>query len=118
MLEEPPDLIGNILARMINRQFSTSRVGEKLPSWRMSVVFDTDYYPVSIIFNETISIYAGFVKNPTLVFKLSFGTILLLVEKKTTMIRAILSGNIKVKGLRHLISLYRFYGLINSILKG
>ena len=118
MLEEPPDFIGNILAKLINNQIATSTLSDKMQNWRMTVVFDTDYYPVSIIFDETISIKAGIVEEPTLIFNLEFGTILELVEGKTSMIRAILGGKIKVKGFRHLISLYRFYGLMNSILKG
>jgi len=118
MLTEPPDFIGNILAKLINSQISTSALSDKMQNWRMTVVFDTDYYPVTIIFDETISIKAGIVEGSTLTFKLEFGTILELVERKTSMIRAILSGKIKVKGFRHLIALYRFYGLMNTILKG
>jgi len=98
MLKEPPDFIGNIFAKLTNNQLATSTLMDKMQDWRMSVVFDTDYYPVSIIFDEIISIEAGLVSDPTLVFKLKFDTILKLVERKTTMIRAILRGKIKVKG--------------------
>lgn len=118
MLKEPPDFIGNILAKLINSKITNSELNERMQDWRMTVVFDTDYYPVSIYFDETITIKAGIAEEPTLIFKLEFGTILELVERKTSMIRAILRRKIKVKGFRHLISLYRFYGLMNSILKG
>ncbi len=117
MLTEPPDFIGNILAKLINNQIANSALRDKMQNWRMTVVFDTDYYPVSIIFDETISIKSGIVEEPTLIFKMEFGTILELVERKTSMIRAIFSRKIKVKGFRHLIALYRFYGLMNTILK-
>ncbi len=118
MMKEPTDFIGNILAKLINLQLENSSMRDKMANWNMSVVLETDYYPVSIIFDEIISIEAGLVSDPTLVFKLKFDTILKLVERKTTMIRAILRGKIKVKGFRHLIALYRFYGFMNSILKG
>lgn len=118
MLKEPPDFIGNILAKLINTQIESSTQSRKIMDWRMSVVFDTDFYPLSIIFDEIPSIQAGIVDKPTIIFKLKFGTILELVERKTSMIRGILSGKIKVTGFRHLIALYRFYGLMNSILKG
>ena len=118
MLEEPPDFIGNILAKLINSKIASSALGEKMQDWRMTVVFDTDFYPVSIIFDQTLSIKSGHVEEPTLIFKLKFGTILKLVERNTSMVRAILRGKIKVKGFRHLVSLYRFYSLMNTILKG
>ena len=117
MLEEPPDFIGNILAKLINSKITNSGLHDKIQDWRMTVVFDTDFYPVSIYFDEAVRIKAGIADEATLIFKLEFGTILELVERKTSMIRAILSRKIKVKGFRHLVSLYRFYGLMNTILK-
>ena len=56
MLKEPPDFIGNILAKLINSKIASSALNERMQDWRMTVVFDTDYYPVSIYFDETISI--------------------------------------------------------------
>jgi len=118
MMKEPPDFVGNILAKLMKRQLENPAISRMVKDWRMSVVFDTDYYPVSIIFDESIQIKTGFPEDPTLVFKLDFRTILLLVERKTTMIQAILRRKIRVKGFSHLKSLYRSYRLMNLILKG
>ncbi|MGY5880452.1 MAG: hypothetical protein RTV31_09375 [Candidatus Thorarchaeota archaeon] len=119
MLKEPPDFIGNILAKLINRQIQNPSMKEKMKSWKMSVILETDFYPVSIIFDQDITAFAEVVENPTLVFTMDFGTIIKLVEQETTMIRAMIGGSIKVKGFfRNLRSVYRFYSLMNSILKG
>jgi len=119
MMKEPTDFIGNILAKLINLQLANSSMREKMANWNMSVVLDTDYYPVSIIFDETISMKTGSVDEPTLIFKMSFGTIISLVKKETSMIRAMLRGSIKVRGLlQNPRAAYRFYTLMNSILKG
>lgn len=119
MLKEPNDFIGNILAKLINYQLENPAMRDKMKNWSMSVVIDTDYYPVIIIFDETICMKTGSVDEPTLIFKLKFSTIISLVKKETSMIRAILGGSIKVRGLLHNPrAAYRFYSLMNSILKG
>lgn len=119
MMKEPTDFIGNILAKLINRHLEKQSMRDKMTSWNMSVVIETDYYPVSIIFDERISMKTGSVDEPTLIFKMSFGTIISLVKKDTSMIRAILRGSIKVRGLlQNPRAAYRFYSLMNSILKG
>ncbi len=119
MIKEPTDFIGNILAKLINRQLENPSKQGMMTSWNMSVVIDTDYYPVSIIFDETISMKTGLVDEPTLIFKMSFGTIISLVKKETSMIRAMLGGSIKVRGLlQNPRAAYRFYILMNSILRG
>jgi len=82
MMKEPTDFIGNILAKLINLQLANSSMREKMANWNMSVVLDTDYYPVSIIFDETISMKTGSVDEPTLIFKMSFGTIISLVKNR------------------------------------
>ncbi|MGY5858965.1 MAG: hypothetical protein RTU63_06325 [Candidatus Thorarchaeota archaeon] len=119
MLKEPPDFVGNILAKLINRQMQIPSMKEKMKSWKMSVILKTDFYPVSIIFDQDIRVLAEAIENPTLVFAMNFGTIIKLVEHETTMVRAMFGGSIKVKGLfRNLRAVYRFYTLMNSILKG
>jgi len=119
MISEPSDFIGNILAKLINRQLENPITRKKLADWRMSVIIDTDYYPVSIIFDGDISLKTSSVDEPTLIFKMNFGTIISLVKKETSMIRAIIGGSIKVRGLlQNPRAAYRFYSLMNSILKG
>ncbi|TFH06422.1 MAG: hypothetical protein E4H14_10850 [Candidatus Thorarchaeota archaeon] len=119
MLEEPPDFIGNILAKLLNRQLQNPSLRKRIEDWRMSAVLETDYYPVCLIFGQAVSIQTDTIDSPTLVLSMNFGTIIKLVEGETTMIRAMLRGSIKIKGFfRNLRSVYRFYSLMNLILKG
>ncbi len=119
MIEEPPDFLGNIVGKLLNHQISEHSLDMKLKDWNMSVVFDTDFYPISIIFDSTIQIETGFVPNPTLVFNMRFDTIIDLIEQKISLAQSVLGGKVKMKGFfRHPIAGFRFYRLMNSILKG
>jgi hypothetical protein len=119
MLKEPPDFIGNILGKLLNHQISKYSLDIKSKDWNMCVVLDTDFYPISIIFDSTIQIHTGFIDNPTLIFKMKFGTIMELVEQKISLLQSVLSGKVKMKGFfHHPIAGIRFYRLMNSILKG
>ena len=119
MVNEPPDFIGNILAKLFNRQLENPSIKKRVEDWNMSVVLQTDYYPLSVIFDNGITVLPEVVKDPTLIFTMNFSTIISLVQGKTTMMRAMLKGLIKVKGLfRNIRAAYRFYTLMNSILEG
>ena len=85
----------------------------------MKVIFETNFYPVSIIFDNGIEIKKGEVENPTIRIFMTFDTMVDLVREKQSPIGAILSGKIKVKGLlRHPLAAYRFYKLMISSLRG
>jgi hypothetical protein len=84
----------------------------------MSVILETDYYPVSIVFGDHIRIDARTVENPTLIFSMKFHTIISIVRKETSILSALLRGSIKVKGLiNHPRAAFRFYKLMKSILE-
>ncbi|RDE15255.1 MAG: hypothetical protein C4K48_04210 [Candidatus Thorarchaeota archaeon] len=119
MLHEPDDFIGNILGKLLNRQLENQPMRGKVGRWRMSVVLDTDYYPISIIFSYHIEIVADYVDDPTIVLSMKFNTIIRLFRGETSMIRAVLGGAIKTRGLlKHPLSMIRFYRLMTSILGG
>ncbi|TFG31386.1 hypothetical protein EU527_12505 [Candidatus Thorarchaeota archaeon] len=118
MLDEPGDFIGNILAKLINRRYTTLTDTQNFKNWDMSIIIETDYYPVSILFENTVKIKSDAIQNPTLIFKMKFNTIVSIVKEETTILRALLKGAIQVKGLvRHPRAAFRFYRLMNSILK-
>ncbi len=117
MLHEPSDFIGNLLGKLLNRQLENESVRRKVGSWRMSVVLDTDYYPISIVFSDQIEIVADYIDDPTIVLSMKFNTIIGLFRGETSMIRAVLGRTIKTRGLlRHPLSMLRFYRLMVSML--
>ncbi|MBN2230089.1 MAG: hypothetical protein JW779_10925 [Candidatus Thorarchaeota archaeon] len=118
MLAEPKDFIGNILAKLINRFLEDSSQYEKVKKWNMTVVVETDYYPVTLIFGDSISIQRGIIENPTLVFVMNFKKIISLAKKETSILGSLIHGSIKTKGiLKHPRAAFRFYRLMDSILK-
>ena len=119
MLHEPNDFIGNILGKLLNRQLENESMRRKVERWRMSVVLNTDYYPISIVFGERIEIVPDYVDNPTIVLSMKFNTIIEISRGETSIIKAVLGGTIKTRGsLRHPFSMLKFYRLMASILGG
>ncbi|TFG31167.1 hypothetical protein EU527_13110 [Candidatus Thorarchaeota archaeon] len=118
MIAEPRDFIGNILAKLINNRLENPLELERVKKWRMSVILETDYYPISIIFEDQIGIEATTVDDPTLIFRMKFQTIVSIVKKETSILRALIHGSIRVKGIiQHPRAAFRFYKLMNLILK-
>ena len=119
MLNEPSDFIGNILGKLLNRELEKPSMRRKMGRWRMSIVLNTDYYPVSIVISDRIEIIADYVASPTIVLSTKFSTIIELFNGETSMIGAVLRGTIKTRGLlRHPLSMIRFYRLMTAILGG
>ncbi len=119
MLVEPSDFIGKILAKMINKQLENSATLSKVKNWRMSVVLQTDYYPLSLIFSDVIKIESGAIVDPTLVFTMAFNTIIKIAKGDSSLVKSVFNRSIKIKGLlRHPIATLRFYRLMNAVLKG
>ena len=118
MLSEPSDFVGNILAKMINRQLKDSTTLEKVKKWRMTVVLQTDYYALSLIFDELMQIKSGATTDPTLIATTTFHTILMIAKGKNSLLKSVLNRSVRIKGLfRHPIAAFRFYRLMNQALK-
>ena len=119
MLAEPTDFIGNILAKLINRQLEDPGTLSRVKSWRMSILLETDLYPLSLIFDDDMRIEKGSVADSTLIVNMTFNTIIDLVKGETSLVRSLINRTIKIKGFfRHPISTFRFYKLMNAVLKG
>lgn len=117
MINEPTDFVGNIVAKLIAKALAKPSMSKKAIEWRMIITLSSDYYPVSIIFNDGVSVARSIDSKPTLDVEMNFGTIIELVEGKTSMVKEILNRGIRVKGLlRHPIATFRFYTLMKSIL--
>ena len=119
MLDEPKDFIGYLMSQLISRQFENPRIESRVKGWKMTVVLATDYYPVTLAFNEGVRFSKGAASDATITIEMSFGTIIRLVMEETSTIKAVLCGEIKVRGMfRHPVAMKRFYGLLNAALKG
>ena len=119
MLDEPKDFIGFLMAQLINRQLEDPNLESRVKGWKMTVVLATDYYPVTLIFNEGVRLSRGAASDATITIEMSFSTIIRLVMEETSTIKAVLSGEIKARGMfRHPVAMKRFYGLLNAALKG
>ncbi|RDE14510.1 MAG: hypothetical protein C4K47_04020 [Candidatus Thorarchaeota archaeon] len=118
MLEQPKDFIGNILAILTSKPLARPDFKDIVAKWKMVVVLETDYYPVTIRFDKGMRVEHGDIPHPTLRVNAKLSTIIELVKGKTSPIRALLNGGLKVKGiLRHPRATLRFYRLISSSLK-
>ncbi len=119
MLGQPRDFIGNILAVLISRPLRKPDFRAQVMRWRMVVVLETDYYPVTIRFDKGVKVGYGDNPQPTIRVKASLDTIIKLVKGATSPIRALLTGGLKVKGLlRHPRATLQFYRLISSSIRG
>ncbi|MHA1908904.1 MAG: hypothetical protein ACW98Y_16500 [Candidatus Thorarchaeota archaeon] len=117
MINEPPDFVGNILAKMINKALTKPSMAMKVQGWKMIVTLSSDYYPVSMVFDEGVTVVRQIDEKPSLIVEMNFAVIIQLVEGNTSMIRAMLKRRIRVGGLfRHPVATFRFYRLMQAIL--
>jgi putative sterol carrier protein len=119
VLNKPRDFVGNILGIVLERELEDEKRRAEIKEWNMSVVLDTDYYPVTVYFSNGIRIERGAAENPTLTLKTTMTTMVHLAGGKLSPIRGFLLGKLKVKGLfRHPRATWRFYRLMISALRG
>jgi hypothetical protein len=119
LLVEPTDFIGKILAMMINKQLESPATLSEVEKWQMTVVLQTDFYPLSLIFDDTMRIEKGVSPEPTLLVTTTFNTIIRIAKGESSLIKSVLGRSIRIKGLfRHPIATFRFYRLMNVVLKG
>jgi putative sterol carrier protein len=119
VLEEPRDFLGYLLAHAIENQLQDPEFISRVKTWKMTVVLETNYYPLTMVFDNGLKIIRKAVENPTLIVKISMDTINQIIKEECSPLKAFFKGNIKVKGLfRHPIAMKRFYGLLTSGLRG
>jgi putative sterol carrier protein len=119
MLNEPKDLLGNILGILLARQFTDEDFLAEVKGWDMTVVLDTDYYPITLNFNNGISIEKGAAPDPTIKLTTTLATIARISEGELSPIRGMLNRELKIRGLlTHPRATYRFYRLMMSALGG
>ncbi len=113
MLNEPKDLVGNVLYILLARQFEDDRLLSEVKDWRMTVVLDTDYYPVTLTFADGITIERGAVPNPTIILGTTFDTIVSIAAEEMSPVRGLINRKLRIRGLlKHPRAAFRFYRLI------
>ncbi len=117
MLNKPRDFVGNILAMMLSERFENPEYTEKIQNWKMTVCLRTNFYPIILDFNQGVTITRDPIDNPTLDISMDFDTMIVLIRGKSSMMKEVLRGRIKIRGLfRHPLATFRFYRLMQSII--
>ncbi|MDF1538457.1 MAG: hypothetical protein P1Q69_06105 [Candidatus Thorarchaeota archaeon] len=117
MIKEPTDFVGNILAKLVAKALAKPSMVSKVEGWKMIVTLSSDYYPVSMVFDEGVTVIRKIDADATLNVEMNFAVIIDLVEGNTSMVRAMLERKIRVRGLfRHPIATFRFYRLMQTII--
>lgn len=87
-------------------------------TWKMNVVLATDYYPLTLIFDNGLEFRKGDLQEPDIRIGFQFNTLLELVQGKKTLLGAILGKAVKIEGLlQHPTDVYRLYKLIRYIIE-
>ena len=119
MLDEPRDFVGYLLAHALEQRLEDPDINSKVKTWKMTVNVETDYYPLSIRFDNGLRITRDIVDHPTLSVIISMDTMSQIIKEECSPLKAFLSGDIKVKGMfRHPLAMKRFYSLLIGALKG
>lgn len=118
-MEEPKDFLGFLMHKLIGKQLADPNINSEVKTWNMTVVLNTNYYPITITFDNGVSISKHAIDNPTMRISLSLDTVIRLVMNETSILKAVMNREIKIAGLlRHPKSALKFYGLLSSILRG
>lgn len=119
MLNEPQDFLGAMLAKMLTRVLTTVDEIEDVRRWKMTVMVYTDFYNLSMRFENGVSITTDPIENSTLTARTSFHSLLQIINGRASLFSSYLKGDVKISGLlRHPISVLRFYRLMKRMLKG
>jgi putative sterol carrier protein len=119
MLNKPKDLIGTVLDVLFIRQFQDEAFLSDVTNWQMTVVLDTDYYPITLTFADGITIEKGAVPSPTITLVTTLENISRIANGEISPVRGILTRKIRIKGLfTHPRAALRFYRLMMKALGG
>ncbi len=119
MTGTPRDLLGIILHRMLSSRLDESVLGASVRHWRMTVVLETEYHPVTLRFDEGLTIERGAAERPTLTVLTTLDTVAAIARSSLSPLTAYLHGLLRVKGMyRHPLAAARFLRLLLSAVTG
>jgi hypothetical protein len=118
-MEKPKDFLGFLMHTLIGKQLEDPNINSEVKTWNMTVVLKTNYYPITITFENGVTISKCAIENPTLKISLSLDTVIRLAMNETSIPKAILKREVKIAGLfKHPRAALKFYSLLSSILRG
>ncbi len=83
------------------------------------MVLDTDYYPVTLVFQDGLTVRAGRTEDYTFGVRLTVALLVDILRGRVSVLGALLRGQLTVEGLwRHLRGVYRFYRLLSQLARG
>ncbi|NWF95919.1 MAG: hypothetical protein HXY34_07220 [Candidatus Thorarchaeota archaeon] len=116
MLQKPKDLLGAVLTKILEEKVSNTALASGVSRWRMTVVIDTDFYPVSIVFDRGIRVEYGARPDAQLRVRMTMSTMSDVFQKRASVLQSVLRRKIRVRGLaRHPVSALRFYRLMSRL---
>ncbi len=115
--ELPGDFIGAILYSMLRPQLDSAGITGGKRSSRLTVVIETEYYPVTLEFGDVLKIRRGAEQRPTLRVTTTLQTVVEIARHRISPVGAFFRGRIKIRGfLRHPLAARRFLALFLSSL--
>ncbi len=116
-MEKPGDFIGLLFSILLDKELENQPFREEVKSWNMIVVLETDYYPITLRFDDGVSIHYGFDKSPDIHVKTTMHQIIEVAKGNQGLLMAIATGKISVNGIwGHPRAGYRFYKTMKNIL--
>jgi len=115
--ELPGDFIGAILYSMLRPQLESAGIATGKQGGRLTVVIETEYYPVTLELGDVLRIHRGAGERPTLRVRTTLRTVVDIARHRISPVGAFLRGRIKIRGfLRHPLAARRFLALFLSSL--
>ncbi|MFO7835182.1 MAG: hypothetical protein R6V83_00885 [Candidatus Thorarchaeota archaeon] len=113
----PGDFFGLIIYTMLVQKMKQDSKCPSFQNWNMKVVLITDYYPLTLYFDNGLEFQKGEIDEPDIKLHFSFYTMVQIIKGTRGILSAILSGDIRTEGiLQHPIAGYRLYKLMRCII--
>jgi len=117
MLGSTRDFIGNILEIVLRKALDNPSLKSRFEHWKMTVLLETDYYPVTLVFDKGLRIERGATGKPDLKVSMGLDVVMRIARGDISMIGAFVRRRIRMKGLiRHPVMTFRFYRLMSLAL--
>jgi len=115
---QPSDFIGSIIYTMLKQRMQQNPNCPPFHTWQMKVVLSTDYYPLSLIFDNGLEFHKGDLQEADIRLDFSFEVLLEIIKGRKGFLGAILRRGVRIEGfLKHPFAAYRFYKLMSYIIE-
>ncbi|TFG12807.1 hypothetical protein EU537_08260 [Candidatus Thorarchaeota archaeon] len=116
-MEKPGDFIGLLFRILLDKKLENESFREEVKAWNMTVVLETDYYPITMRFDNGVSIHYGSDKSADIHVKTTMKRMIEIAAGNQGLLASIVGGMISVNGIwRRPRSGYRFYKTMKHLL--